>query len=100
MSDEKVEKSVKRRVMVVEKKHVDASSVSKDVLEKTLSSLQARANSGTLDFDEVRSLCSTVEALIKLSKEERENAEQYSKLSDEELIKKAQEAIELLNKKQ
>ena len=104
MTDEpiKIEKRAPRRTVIVKKSEssTDISTMSKEVLEVTLRSLRDRANNGTLDFDEVRSLCATVEALLKLNKEARENADQFTKLSDTELIKLAHEALDTLEYKQ
>ena len=71
----------------------------RESLEVVIASYKKKSLESGLHDDDIKSLTSAVDALIKLSKEERAVAEQYHKLSDKELLKLAKKAAKVLKEK-
>jgi len=75
---------------------VDDARVS---LEAVIASYRKKSTEQGLHEDDVKSLTSAIDSLIKLGKEERDIGKQYQKLSDDELLKLAKKAARVLKQK-
>lgn len=72
--------------------------VAQEALDMIIRTLRAKAVTSPLDDDEVKSLSQAVDSLLKIKRDERELAEKYRNMSDDELIKEAKKAARVLKK--
>lgn len=76
-----------------------SSEDARESLEEIIAYFRKKVSERGLIDDEIKSLTTVVDSLIKLGKEERVIAEKYRKLSDNDIIKLAKKAARKLKKK-
>ena len=91
-----------RKVLTVTEPATETQTSADDAresLEAVISSYKKKSVEIGLHDDDIKSLTSAVDSLIRLSKEERAMAEQYHNKTDEELLKLVKKAVKVLKEK-